>query len=384
MNLHPWSALSDVEFLRQLGGYREDRKTKREGLTVAGILMFGKYESIIDEECCPNFFPDYQEKLTNDKSIRWTNRIYPDGTWNCNLFQFYRKVYPILSSRLPKPFRLIEGQRLEDTEAHISLREAFVNSLVHCDYKAEGNIVIENLLESFCFTNPGTLLVTISQFYKGGVSQCRNKNLQKMFLMIGSAEKAGSGVEKIISGWSSLHWRKPYILVDTHPDRVRLEMPMFSTIPEIILTKLKDLYGDNVEALGKDELTALSICCLEGEITNTRLQYMVDLHRSDITKMLQDLCKEGYLIPENKGRWTTYHLSNIDSNIDELSEKIIQFCSIDYKSISDIAKEIKRSEGYLKNMIIPRMVSRKLLVRLHPETPTHPGQKYKSVSTKNN
>jgi hypothetical protein len=36
---------------------------------------------------------------------------------------------------------------------------------------------------------------------------------------------------------------------------------------------------------------------------------MIDMHRSDITKILQDLCKQGYLLSDNKGRWTAYHLN---------------------------------------------------------------------------
>ena len=239
---HPWLALEDKEFLEQLGGYRKDRKSQKEGLTVAGVLMFGKFLSITDEECCPKFFPDYREVLSENDDTRWTDRIYPDGTWESNLFQFYKLVYPKLSSRLPKPFQLIKGQRLEDTPAHTAIREAFVNSLIHTDYSAPGSIIIKSTSNSFSFINPGTLLVTISQFYKGGISQCRNTNLQKMFLMIGSAEKAGSGVNKILDGWSSAHWRRPYVTIDTEPDRITLEMPMFSIIPEDTLSDLKKLF----------------------------------------------------------------------------------------------------------------------------------------------
>jgi len=35
---------------------------------------------------------------------------------------------------------------------------------------------------------------------------------------------------------------------------------------------------------------------------NNRLQYMIDKHRTDITKILQELCKDGYLLSENKSR----------------------------------------------------------------------------------
>ena len=80
---------------------------------------------------CSIYFPDYQEKMSVDENVRWTDRICMDGTWEANLFQFYRRVYPKLSSVLPKPFRLENGVRLEDTTTHVALREAFVNTLVH-------------------------------------------------------------------------------------------------------------------------------------------------------------------------------------------------------------------------------------------------------------
>ncbi|MDP2236161.1 MAG: putative DNA binding domain-containing protein [Bacteroidales bacterium] len=319
---HPWSTADDKDFLMQIGGYRKDRKQKIEGPTVAGMLMFGKYLSIIDEECCPKFFPDYRERLTDIDEVRWTDRIFPDGTWECNLFQFYKLVYPKLTSRLPKPFQLSKGLRKDDTPAHTAIREAFINSLIHTDYSAPGSIIIECKPDEFIFTNPGTLLVTIFQFYKGGISECRNVLLQKMFLMIGSAEKAGSGVNKIMSGWGYAHWRTPYLLIENEPDRIILHMPMFSTIQQSTLTELKTLFGEEVEALGKDELTTLALCQIEGEITNIRLQPLVYRHKTEITKLLQDLCKNGYLIPENKSRWTTYRLNTRrDPNHFVISEK---------------------------------------------------------------
>ena len=95
---HPWLLLSELELLKKLGGYRKDRETGEEGFTVAGLLMFGKNESITDPECTPNFFPDYREHLTEDENVRWTNRICADGTWEANLFNFYQRVLPRLQS----------------------------------------------------------------------------------------------------------------------------------------------------------------------------------------------------------------------------------------------------------------------------------------------
>ena len=57
---HPWSKLDDMSFLKKVGAYRKVRETGEEGFTVAGLLMFGKTESICDQECLPYYFVDYQ------------------------------------------------------------------------------------------------------------------------------------------------------------------------------------------------------------------------------------------------------------------------------------------------------------------------------------
>ena len=436
---HPWLTLTDIELLRQLGGYRKDRVSKREGFTLAGILMFGKSLSITDIEASPFFFPDYRENLSEDESVRWTDRINPDGSWEANLFQFYLRVWPKISLRLPKPFLLEEARRKDETPAHVALREAFINTLVHADYTAPGSIIIESRKEMFSFSNPGTLLVTLHQYYLGGISECRNPNIQKMFMMIGSAEKAGSGVNKIFSGWDQAHWQSPYLSVTNQPDRIELNMPMFSILPQDTLEHLQGLFGENIQYIGKDRLTVLAICEIEGEISNNRLQYALDLHKTDITKLLQDLCKEEYLISENKGRWTSYRL-NIITKVDTLKQKvdsselevdtsvqkvdtsaskvdtsvqkvdtstskvdtsitsveetnlkgkkkkmpkqelrilILNYCH-DYKSLEDIANAIGREQNYIQNKILPDMVKDGILEKKYPHTPNHPGQAYKA------
>lgn len=433
---HPWLALDDVEFLEKLGGYRKERVSKKAGFTVAGLLMFGKESSIVDQECVPNFFPDFREILTNDPNIRWTDRIYPDGTWEANLFQFYLKIWPRLSTSLPKPFQLKDGIRQDETPAHTALREAFVNALIHTDFTAQGSIIITHRMDRFTFSNPGTLLVSLQQYYYGGISECRNPSLQKMFLMIGSAEKAGSGVNKIMSGWEYAHWRSPYLTINQQPDRLELELPMFSIIPDEILQKLKSTYGDAVDLLGKDELTILATCAIEGEVSNTRLQYMIDLHRTDITKVLQEMCKQGYLLSDSKGRWTTYHLNtnymdsvsieesanydlsdnNMDTsgnnrdtpgnNVDtsgnnrdtsgnnrdtsqssekrsyfrkeELENMILSACNTEFKTLEELAVSIAKNPKYVKNSIIPKLIESGKLERLYPKIINHPHQAYKA------
>ena len=175
--------------MRKLGGYRKDRETGEEGFTVAGLLMFGKYDSIRDESCVPRFFPDYKEIPLDATEQRWIDRVYPDGTWEANLFQFYRRVLPKLQEVIPTPFRLENNQRIDETLAHESLREALANLCVHADYSEESSLLIYRYPHYLLFSNPGTMLVTPMQFYYGGESVCRNTHLQTMFMMLGSADK---------------------------------------------------------------------------------------------------------------------------------------------------------------------------------------------------
>ncbi len=224
---HPWVGLDDMEFLKKIGAYTTEYETGREGFTLAGILMFGKYDSITNNSGSPDFFVDYRERIaTDDPNVRWTHRIYPDGMWEANLYQFYVKVYNRLIQALPRPFMIKDGIRQEETPAHDAVREALINCIIHEDVQALGNIIVERTDNALVFRNPGMMLVSKQQYFEGGRSVCRNPILQKMFMRLGRAEKAGSGVDKIVSGWHSLGWTTPTVAEETRPDYVVLTMQL--------------------------------------------------------------------------------------------------------------------------------------------------------------
>ena len=218
---HPWTEVDDKQFLENIGAYRKDRATSTEGFTVAGMLMFGKTNSITDPECCQEFFPDYREHLSDDPQIRWTNRIYPDGTWEANLYQFFTRVLPLLQHALPVPFSLDNNQmRNNTTTAHVALREAFANSLIHAAYTVRGNIVINRYFDRIVLSNPGTMLVSMEEYYEGGHSVCRNPVIQKMFVFLGIGEKGGTGADVIVKGWKDNGWSIPTVAEKNNPDRI--------------------------------------------------------------------------------------------------------------------------------------------------------------------
>jgi len=295
------------------GDYQKDRATGQEGLTVAGLLMFGKDEAL--REALPSYNVDYREKLSDDPSVRWTDRLMMDGTWSGNLFQFYFRVIGRLEADLKLPFQLNSDLfRKGDTVVHESIREALVNALIHADYQGMGGVVVEKYPNRFEFSNPGSLLISFDQLWRGGISECRNKALQNMFTQIGAAEKAGSGVDKIFRGWSSQHWRLPIVREQVQPDRVHWILTMISLIPQESLDRLERYFKGKFSKFTENEVQALVTADLEKYVDNARMRQITGGHATDMTKLLQSLVSEEALVAEGQGRWTRYCLpDSLDS-----------------------------------------------------------------------
>ncbi|MBO6034747.1 MAG: putative DNA binding domain-containing protein [Paludibacteraceae bacterium] len=407
---HVWNTLPEDKFLEKINVFRKDRKSGEYGLTYAGLLMFGTYSAIMDEN--PNYFPDYQE--IQDPKDRWVNRICPDGNWESNLFQFYNRVLPILQNFLPKPFQLEGNERRTETPAHVAIREALANAIVHSDYTENASLNIYKYPNKIVFSNPGIMLISQRQYYQGSESVCRNKYLQTMFTFIGSAEKAGSGVDKILHGWEELNWKRPELIEKKRPNKVVLTLSMESLLDETILQGLEEQLGRTIRDLPNKQLIALSLAYSEGEVTNERLQNVLSLHRADITAMLGKMCSSHLLEASGRGRGTRYHVygvewksnisdgksniseeksnisdgkSNISeekSNInarksykrEELRNLLCEFCK-EWKSSDDIAIFLNRDPRYIKNTVLPRMED---ILEKKFDIPHHPRQKYRTKS----
>ena len=142
----------------------------------------------------------------------YTDRYYPDGTWEPNLYQFFNRVFNNMDQALPHPFKLDDkNNRIDGTPADESLREAICNTLIHCDWSMMSGVVIERYLDRFVFINPGTMLISVEDFFKGGNSICRNPYLQDMFISMGLGEHLGSGADVIKKGWKDNGWPEPVI-----------------------------------------------------------------------------------------------------------------------------------------------------------------------------
>lgn len=316
---HPWIALDNKSFLYKLGAYGRDRKTGNEGITAAGLLMFGEERSIVD--FFPKYFLDYREKISED--VRWDYRlISSDGTWSGNIFDFYFKIINRITDDLNVPFITIDGIRQEDTRVHKAIREAVANTIIHADYSLPRGIVIEKGKTYFKFANPGTLRVSREEAVKGGVSDPRNENIFKMFNLLGVGERAGSGLENIHLAWKEQKWTVPDLEEIYDPDRVILTLKAISILPEESIEILKSILKNKFKTLSQEEVMALVAAMQEDSVTNNRLQQLLDTHTVKCNKILSLLVDKGLLETEGVGRGTKYTLTYLfDINIDSNEEK---------------------------------------------------------------
>ncbi|MCB7130131.1 MAG: hypothetical protein J3T61_11405, partial [Candidatus Brocadiales bacterium] len=426
---HPWLAEDDRELLEKLGGWRKDRATGQEGLTVAGLLMFGKEEALRDPHGVPQFNVDYREHLSDDPEVRWTDRITLDGTWPGNVFQFYQRVITRLLSDLKLPFQMGKDLfRKDETIVHEAIREAFVNALIHADYRGQGGVVIQKYRDRFELSNPGSLLLSIDQIIlQGGISECRNKSLQLMFQQIGGGEKAGSGIDKIRQGWASQKWRSPLIQEQVRPDRVRLILPMVSLLPEESLERLQNRFGTMFKRLNPLEVQALVTAEIEGSVSNARMRQITNEHPTDLTKLLQGLAVKRLLHQVGQKRGSTYKLpgptghsshkgdsshkpaEDSSHKLESLTEEqrkrlnvlavpasmssrlpteetrkiILQLCGGYFFTAVELGELMSRNPNSLRSRFLTPLVEEGLLVRKFPDEPNRPDQAYTTAVQEN-
>lgn len=306
---HPFLAQNGLEFLESLGAYRRDRHAGKEGLTLAGLLMFGKERSIL--EALPRYHLDYQEQLSSDPEERWTFRLTVDGKWVPNLFNFYYRVFPRLVSDINTPFRLDKmATRREETHVHEALREALVNTLIHADHQSSRSIKIVKRPDAFIFSNPGRLRIPKDKLYQGGVTDPRNPILQKMFQLLGLGEKAGSGFQKILRAWREQQWLIPLVSEDPTLEMTRICLPLASMIPEDVERELKAVVGDAYGTLDELSRVILVLAHRFGGVSNEDIQPYRREHPRDIGVCLGSLVTAGWLEKSGHGRGTYYRWPN--------------------------------------------------------------------------
>jgi hypothetical protein len=385
-------------------------------------LVFGRLPSIL--EALPNYVLDYHERPEPKTEPRWVDRVTTDGAWSGNVFDFYRLVSKRLFSDLKVPFRLVGEQRIDDTAVHRALREALVNALIHADYSGRVSVLIVKRPDLFGFRNPGLMRLPIEEAIRGGISDCRNRIIQKMFQLAGLGEQAGSGIPRIFKDWTGQHWRAPSIEERREPDQTLLILRMSSLLPEDVVTDLDSRFGEGFRRLPATQRLALATAAVEGQVTHARLSSITTDHPHDLTQALRSLVEGGFLESLGATRATRYFLPGNPRSSDaeimgvqgensedlpqssedlargsEILERaraitapiratgkaaredvraaILEVCQLDFWSLRELADLLGRKEVTLRQGYVSEMVRSGLLQQRFPST-NHPRQAYRA------
>ena len=392
---HIWNDYDDKDFLLNIGAYIRDRNTRREGLTLAGLLVFGKGLSI--RERFDNIRMDYLDFTNLEEESRWSDRLTYDGRWENNLYNFFMRVQSKLISDIKRPFSLKGMERNDDSLLHKAIREALTNLIIHADYMLTGVLKVEKYDNRFVFSNPGSLKILVVDIYEGGHSKARNPHIQAILRMIGFGENIGSGFPTILEACKKENWRRP--LLEERPDLhlVELTLSMVSLISAECETQLLELYGNDYKEAEKEEQLILATALNEGVIANNTIQLLLDKNPLEAGKLLYALVAKNMLLSTNKGRWTTYSINEKYSQgvensrsktqgvekarsnkKEKIIEHIIVFCQEPH-TLQEIAQELGFSDRYWmkKNYIDPLLGD--MLQMTSVESKNAPTQKYVAI-----
>ncbi len=181
---HPWSHMDDMGLLKSAQLHRRDPITGESGITLAGIMLLGSDELIL--QVCPAHRTDLILRRTD--SDRYDDR----DLVRTNLIESYDRILAFARKHLADSFYLegIERRSLRD----LIFREVASNVLIHREYssRASSRIVIEG--DRVTTENPsrphGTGLLDPETM----VPHPKNPIIGAFFREIGRADELGSGM----------------------------------------------------------------------------------------------------------------------------------------------------------------------------------------------
>lgn len=306
---HVWEELSDVDFLYKLGAVGRGENGQLHP-TAAGLLMFGYEYEIVKE--FPHYFLDYQERM--DDTTRWTDRIVStSGEWSGNIFDFYFRVYQRIAQDVKIPFKMENGERIDDTPVHGALREALANCLINADYYGTRGLVIIKSKDEITISNPGGFRIDISEARSGGVSDPRNGALIKMFNLINIGERAGSGIPNIYNVWHTQGWQEPTITESFAPERITLTLPVNKK--PLIKTADKKPLIKNVDKKISSKTQSQREAIIEHltvnvSAPNAALAQLLDLKPTRVRELLKGLIEDGIVVSEGDKKNRIYKLKS--------------------------------------------------------------------------
>jgi predicted HTH transcriptional regulator len=192
---------------------------------------------------------------------------------------------------------------------HLAVREAIANCLVNADYFQRWSVVIERYPDRIVLSNPGTIIPGKKQMLRGGISEPRNRNLFKMFNLIGIGEHAGSGVPDIFDIWKNEGLKEPQVKEQFGaglPDRTTMILPLMEAEADISeKSQAKSQVKSQIKKADQMERRAgsvLNVLRAEPTATTPKIAIMLGITERQVRTVLDQMKDQQILRFERHGR----------------------------------------------------------------------------------
>ena len=184
---HPWSSMDNINILKSAGMYLKDQNTGKQGITLAGILIFGS--ELMIQKALPHYRTD--AILRRENLDRYDDR----DDIRVNLLKSYERLMNFISKHLNDTFYLEGTQRISIRDK--IFREAITNLLIHREFSnpfpakmviEKDRVYIENGNKAH-----GNGIIDPENFSP----YPKNPTIAKFFKEIGWVDELGSGVRNI-------------------------------------------------------------------------------------------------------------------------------------------------------------------------------------------
>ncbi len=334
-----WNNLSDEQFLKRNALYQKDYSTGNEGITLAGILLFGTDEQIAS--VAPAFKFELVKRVENTE--RWDDRL----TLRTNLIECFDKAMKFISNNLPDPFYTQGSQRMNLRDN--IFREVVANMIVHKEYMgSEPTMFIINKNEIIA-KNSSTPYIRGFITPQNVTNHPKNPNIIKIFRGIGYVEELGSGISKIYQLCKKYSGHNPEIK-DDDIFEFKLQHDFFP----LVYTTEKQLFSDLSNTNQVSEQASEQVTAQVSEQVSEQASEQVTAQVSE-------------------------QASEQATNQVTLEKMILEYCTLE-RSYSDILNQFGyKSKGYFRKKYLNPLIQAGKLNLTAPDSPRSPMQKYYTV-----
>lgn len=277
-----FSICDEKDFLLNIGAYAIDKKYQKEGLTVAGALMFGKTSVF-------NHVSHYTQLIV---SHSYKRKRLENTKMEKNLYNYIRYINTQIMQECPL---FNEKQSFLQREYQLTIMNAIINAIIHTDYLQGGTILMEKMDSYLRFTNPGELIYSVKECLNQHLSIPKNSILCQMFYYIDLAQGTGEGLSQIFSIRSKQVFQTIELIEDTNLRQVSLYLKLKNQFND--LERLHNAF----EELTPSQRTIYSMILRYPRITISQMAEILNLHYMTIKSVVKSLYRKGLIVEDKSG-----------------------------------------------------------------------------------